>query len=346
MDINLKVPAIEKLLDYAASGIGSVAGPMLASWKARQEARAKSIAAQGEAEAQRILADGQATTLGIIASAQADAKAILVSPDSTLEGQLEFGEAVAHRIQFQEEKRQSNIGQVVTQAALALEGKEVEDHEPDHDWTARFFDDVQDMSSKEMQHLWAKVLAGEIEKPGSTSFKAMDILKGLDRTTAILFRTLCSARMTSLIGIQGGGAVPVGTDIVSSLGGLAAENSLEKYGLSYASLNRLNEHGLIVPEYNSAWVQQVVDAGLGESPRWISMAFGFQDHVWVLVPIDERQGNFNIEISGILLTHSGMELARVVDIEAMPDYQKAVADFLEQKGLSMSEIDFGTPNTP
>ena len=30
MDVNIKVPALEKLLDYAASGIGSVAGPMLA----------------------------------------------------------------------------------------------------------------------------------------------------------------------------------------------------------------------------------------------------------------------------------------------------------------------------
>ena len=101
MDINLKVPAIEKLLDYAASGIGSVAGPMLASWKARQEAKAKSIAVQGEAETQRILAEGRATTMGIIAVAQADARAILVSPDSTLEGQLEFGEAVTQRINFQ-----------------------------------------------------------------------------------------------------------------------------------------------------------------------------------------------------------------------------------------------------
>ncbi len=29
MDVNIKGPALEKLLDYAASGIGSVAGPML-----------------------------------------------------------------------------------------------------------------------------------------------------------------------------------------------------------------------------------------------------------------------------------------------------------------------------
>ena len=309
MDVNLSVPAIEKLLDYAASGIGSVAGPMLASWKARQEANAKLIAAKGEAEAQRILAEGQAHAMQIVASAQADARAILVSPDATVQGQLEFGAAVTQRIQFQEEKRQSNIAAVIGQAAQELGDREVRDHEVDHDWTARFFNDVQDVSSEEMLRLWAKVLAGEVERPGSTSFKAMNILKGLDRPTAILFRTLCSARMTPLIGLQGGGAVQAGTDIVPSLDGGARGNSLEEYGLSYATLNRLNEHGLIAPEYNSTWVQRVADAGLGKSPRWISWAFGFQDHICVLVPIDNREGDFNIEISGILLTHSGMELA-------------------------------------
>ena len=36
MDFNLKVPAVDKLLDYTASGIGAVAGPMLAPWRARR----------------------------------------------------------------------------------------------------------------------------------------------------------------------------------------------------------------------------------------------------------------------------------------------------------------------
>ena len=223
-------------------------------------------------------------------------RAILVSPDATVQGQLDFGAAVTQRIQFQEEKRQSNITAVIGQAAQELGDREVQDHEVDHDWTARFFNDVQDVSSEEMQQLWAKILAGEIERPGSTSFKAMNILKGLDRTTAILFRTLCSARMMPLVGLQGGGTVQLETDFVPSLDGRSTGNSLKGYGLGYTSLNRLNEHGLIVPEYNSTWVNQVVDAGLDKSPRWSSIAFDFQNHTWILVPIDEREGNFNIEI--------------------------------------------------
>ena len=127
MEVKVNVPAIEKLLDISASGIGSVAGPMLASWKARQEAKAKAIAAKGEIEAQIVMAEGQATTIGIIANAQADARSRLISPNSTMQGQLEFGTEITQRIQFQEEKRQSNIEQVITKAAHELGGKEVED---------------------------------------------------------------------------------------------------------------------------------------------------------------------------------------------------------------------------
>ena len=179
MDFNLKIPAIDKLLDFAASGIGSVAGPMLASWKARREANAKVIAAQGEAEAQRVLAEGQAHAMQIIAGAQADARAILVSPDATVKGQLDLGAAVTQRIQFQEEKRQANITAVIRQAAQELGQSEVQDHEVDHDWAARFFNNVQDVSSEEMQQLWAKVLAGEVERLGQFSLRTLDIIRNL-----------------------------------------------------------------------------------------------------------------------------------------------------------------------
>ena len=345
MDMGALVPGISKLADHAASGIGSVAGPMLASWKARREANAKLIAARGEVEAQRILAEGQATTMQIIANAQANARAILVSPDSAVQGQIEFGKAVAQRIQFQEEKRQSNIAAVIGHAAQELGDREVQEHEVDHDWTARFFADVQDVSSEEMQQLWGRILAGEVERPGSTSFRTMSILKNLDRGTALSFRRLCSARMTPQIGLWGGGVERAGNEFVLSLGGRAARNSLDKYGLSYNTLNRLNEHGLIIPEYDSELLHKILDSGLGRSPRWTSMAHGFQGHSWVLVPIDQRQGEQTIELSVILLTNSGMELAKVVDVEAMPEYQEAVADFFEKKGFRMLEVDFGAPNT-
>ena len=161
VDVNLKVPALEKLLDYAASGIGAVAGPMLATWRARQDAKAQLIEVQAEADSLRLIAD-----------AQADARQSLVEPDQAGSGMVEIGpDGIAQRIEFQEKKRQANIVSVVQDAAADLGDKEVSDREPDPDWTARFFDGVKDVSSEDMRKIWTRILAGEVESPGRTALR-------------------------------------------------------------------------------------------------------------------------------------------------------------------------------
>ena len=109
MDVNLTVPAAEKLLDYVASGIGSVAGSMLAPWEARREAKAKLIVAEGDAN-----------VLLIQAEAQSKAREILVSKDTNFTGEADITSTINRRILFQEQKRQLNIESVVRKAASQL----------------------------------------------------------------------------------------------------------------------------------------------------------------------------------------------------------------------------------
>ena len=213
----LHVAAVVKLLDYVASGIGSVAGPMLATWRARREAQAIRIAAKGEADA-----------LLIQAEAQSEAREILLSQDTEISGEVDISDAVRQRIQFQERKRQLNIESVVKKAATQLGDTEVPNDETDHDWTAHFFNHVQDVSSEEMQSLWAKVLAGEVERAGSTSIRTLGILRNLDQSTARLFRIFCSGCV--FLCIEGRTLVDAR---VPSLGGNAASNALKPFGLGF-----------------------------------------------------------------------------------------------------------------
>ena len=182
VNVNLKVPALEKLLDYAASGIGAVAGPMLASWKARKQAEARLIGARAEAD-----------SLTLIADARSEARRLLIEPDSAVSGMLAVGQdgGITQRIEFQEQKRQANIVAVVQDAATELGDKEVPEREPDPDWTARFFDCVQDVSSEDMRALWARILAGEVDSPGRTTLKTLDVLKNMTREDAELFNLVC-----------------------------------------------------------------------------------------------------------------------------------------------------------
>ena len=320
--MNLNVPAIEKLLDYAASGIGSVAGPMLASWRARSETQAKLIAAEGDAK-----------VLAIHAEAQSKAREILVSQDTDVTVELGITNKVKQRLLFQEQKRQYNIETVVRKAASHLGDKSVEDREPDHDWTARFFNDVQDVSSEEMQYLWAKVLAGEVERAGSTSTRTLGILKNLDQATANLFRKFCSACI--FVGLDGDfadGRVP-------SLGSSAASNSLQDYGLNFAALNLLNENGLIITAYDSIvefkYCLMIVK---NNKTIYIDIPFTFQRKYWVLTPNVQKNDKGSLSIDGVALTSSGLELSKILYLEPMDKFAQDLITYFQKKKFDMNEV--------
>ena len=342
MEIKVSVPAIEKLLDYSASGIGSVAGLMLTTYRARREAKAKAINAEGEVEAQRILTAGQSDTLQIIAAAQANAREALVAPNSNVQGQLDLSETVTQRIQFQEEKRQSNIGAVVGLAAAELEDKDVGDHEPDHDWTARFFGDIQDVSTEDTQLLYAKILAGAVERPGSTSLKALSILKDLDRSTAVLFRNFCS----TCISLSPDGDVILDTR-APSLGGDATQNALREFGLSFDNLNILNEHGLIISDYTCRFDYRMCISTFASDEQQNNMVvrvpFKFQNRFWLLNPTTEREIGAAYNISGIALTKAGRELERVLDCEPILAYGQELEKYFASQGLGMIEAENSLP---
>ena len=342
MKIKVNIAAIEKLLDYSVSGIGSVAGPMLVSWKARQEAKAKAIAAKGEVEAQKILTEGQADTMKLIATAQAHARSVLVSPDSDIRGQLDFSNAITQRIQFQEEKRQGNIGTVIRRAASELEDKHVEDHEPNHDWTARFFSDIQDVSTKEAQLLYAKVLAGEVEKPGSTSMRTLSILRNLDRPTAMLFKVLCSACIALFTGED-----QLVDARVLALGGDADQNAFRKFGLAFDNLNILNEHGLIISDYKSRYDIRTCINTFGTNEKQekliVRIPFKFEGRYWVLEPTTPWKTGVEYRVSGVALTKAGRELLRVVECQPVHGYSQELKAFFTSQKMVMTEVDSGLP---
>ena len=68
--------------------------------------------------------------------------------------------------------------------------------ESEPDFFAHFFDECQDVSSSEMQSIWARVLAGEINNPRSFSRRTISALKLLSREEANDFTAFCSCVWT------------------------------------------------------------------------------------------------------------------------------------------------------
>ena len=348
--INIGVTALEKLIDVIAAGIGSIAGPLIAPWAAGRHTKAAITAAKGEAEVREILATSEANTMQITAQAQSEARRYLETTEASSVPAL-TAEHVSEALQFQQERRLRNIEAIATAAATELGDETVMDETPDPDWIARFFGEAQEVSSAKMQQLWARILAGEVRQPRTTSIRTLEILRNLDPRVASTFKKLCSVssglavigniQMTSPLDLDVGFLDPTHNMLlldqrVVAFGGNAASNALESYGLAFGTLNVLNEYGLIISEYNS-WrdYQMCIAQPNTGQPAPFRLVHGGRQ--WILRP-DNVPFQSELKLSGVALTSAGRELASVVELEPNEQYLKEYRSYLARKRLHMVEI--------
>ncbi len=309
INLSLKVPAIEKLIDYGASGVGAIAGPLLAPWKASREGKARLVAAEADARVRQIQAGADASALNIIAEAQSEAQAYLPS-DSDVHGTLDITrEGIIQSMEFQGRKRLVNARAVLEGAADELGDKEVDDHDPDPDWTARFFDYVQDVSYEDMQKIWARILAGEIESPGRTSLRTLDTLRDMTKRDAEMFREIC--------------------DFVISGDFILYDDAAKSIvALQYGKLLHLQNCGLINV---GPFLQKV-------------LRYEEQDYVVLLGQIPPLLVTFNegtrreLKVPMVSLTEAGKELYQFVECSLQMRYLEAFAKFLQSKGCRLEYL--------
>ena len=95
------------------------------------------------------------------------------------------------RFLFQEMRKQQNIESVINKTASELSAvTSVSDIPVDEDWISEFFNCVANVSNPQMQILWGKILAGEVENPGQFSRRTLDTLKKLTQKEAELFKNI------------------------------------------------------------------------------------------------------------------------------------------------------------
>ncbi|WP_428115088.1 DUF2806 domain-containing protein [Candidatus Poriferisodalis sp.] len=349
------VLAIEKLLDYLAVGIGAVAGPLLAPWTARQHAKVAIIKAKSKVEIRSIYDTAEAhrdeASRGEMLEARRSWESSKIdSADETFDPDL-----ISEAWRFQQEKRLRNIQTVAEAAAASLGNDEVNAHEPDSDWTARFFSEVQDVSSAGLQQLWARILAGEVRQPGSTSLRTLELLRNMDRNVAIVFQRLCSVTCSLFLEAEMFDASanslnvvydhtydpPNGRRLVDQrvviFSGHPGKNSLAKYGLGYGVLNVLNEYGLITSDFESwhGYEFCVFERSEIDNPQ-ARLVHGGKD--WFLVSSDELPTDYKLDLAGVNLTTSGRELSRVIEIMPNQQYLADLVDYFALQRLQMVEI--------
>ncbi len=146
-----------------------------------------------------------------------------------------------------QEQRQKNLEQIMKLALTCC--KDETAGEPDQDWLYRFLDMAQDIHNASMQRLWAQVLKLEITNPGSTSMKALKILK--DMTPREAQNLQRAASLACSFGTEQSKKLLLGFRTPSGIFSLSRRDktntvNLGNYQLPYSSLLLLIELGLIL----------------------------------------------------------------------------------------------------
>lgn len=190
---------------------------------------------------------------------------------------------------------------------LAKESKPTTSSAFDFDWFLRFFEASSCISNEEMQQLWAKVLAGEIEQQGSFSLRTMETLRNMTACEARIFQ---QASKLVLTGTSDDTPFIFCDDIMED--GVNA-----KHGFGVKEVLAMEESGLI----SALRTENVIDISDG--------AGGFLSPGGLcLTVMPERDTEFMYK--AYPLSQTGLELLSVVEEEPNEEYLLDLARALKR----------------
>lgn len=155
------------------------------------------------------------------------------------------------------------------------------------DWLIRYYEAVGNISDENMQDLWAKILAGEINAPSSYSLKTIDTLRNMRKCDVELFTHICQHSFEFydhklfLPNYQG---------------------YMDAVGIKYSDVMKLSESGLI---FDNAMLRMEFE--LPEEPAILSV-----NRELVLIISSSETKSKKGSISQFPFTQVGSELATLV----------------------------------
>ena len=144
-------------------------------------------------------------------------------------------------------RKQRNIENIIQKTLSYCANSEI-GQRTDFDWFNRYIALSEEVSNPTMQDLWAKILAGELSKPGTFSFKALKLFRDMSIHDAKLLAKACSLAIKdpnqqSIRLITGAYQQPRFFNFFSKQ--RQQYCNLSHYGLNYADLLALSENHLI-----------------------------------------------------------------------------------------------------
>jgi len=209
----------------------------------------------------------------------------------------------------------------ITEKALPHLNEDSDPSKMENDWVTNFFDKSRIISDGEMQDLWAKVLAGEANAPGTYSKRTVNFLGDLDKKDAELFQNLCS------FGWMVGSFTPLIFD--------SGVDIYKNKGINFDTLTHLDSIGMIQFNDITGFIRHI-----------ISKSFTAHYCSQPLV-LDMKKEDNTLPIGKVLLTQLGKELVAVCSapgVEGFRDYVKEQwKDYLPDENKTEADGGVVTP---
>jgi hypothetical protein len=236
----------------------------------------------------------------IVRVAEAQAEADKIKAISKIEIS-DIQDRALRRLVLEEAKKQNNIESIIAKA-LPQVTEESKPLDVEDDWIANFFDKCRLISDEDMQKLWAKVLAGESNQPGTFSKRTISVLAALDKSDAMMFTQLCGFN--------------------TGLGPLIYDTEHKIYqdrGIDFSSVSHLDTIGLI----------NFSPLGYSRQNLPSRVTIGYFDAVIYIEFPNAEVGSINL--GRVLLTNSGFQLSRLCDAKPVEGF----VDYVREKWKSL-----------
>lgn len=215
------------------------------------------------------------------------------------------------------EQQQKNIERIVQLAYQSCKDETAGD--PDQDWLYRYFELAKEIHNTSMQKLWAQVLKREVTNPGTTSVKALHVLRDMTPKEAQILQR--AASLSCSFGNEASKKLLIGLRATNGLFHFGKRDvmhtvSLGGFQLPYSSLLVLIELGLL----------HANELESGEIEREPPLSLIYQGTTYTLTPKSKGVRLLYYRFSPI-----GNELCTLLGNRGMSDYQEQMVALLSQK---------------